>query len=1117
MEFRLLGRLEVEADGVDLTPGRPQQRALLTLLLLRVEAPVATDELVDALWGERPPETALTAIHGHISALRKRLGSHRIQTIWPGYALRLPKADTLDIRRFEELLANAVDVVDAAERASKLGEALGLFRGSPLADFRHEPFARVEAARLDELRLSAAEQKFEAEMELGRHADLVPRLELVVAEHPLRERARILLMLALYRAGRQADALHVAHQARLVLAEELGIEPGPALQLLEQQILNHDPRLAAPELFSPAARTKHPIQPRGIATFLSVRSAGEWTSPDRQGDAPGSTTRMDPDPLQSVAAAHGGQAISGDGASALFVFARVRDAAEAAAQVQALTFNRAINVRIGIHTAEIVPNDEGFSGQGARVAANVCAAAQQGQILLSRASRDLFRETLLDWADLRDLGDHRLQDLGPAQRLYQLVPPGTRVDFPPPRGLERMATNLPIQPTPLVGRGREIREVVAMMVNPGIRLVTLTGAGGSGKTRLALQCAAELLDEFRDGVYLVNLAPLTDVQLVLPTIARTLGVQETAGQTVEEALRRGLHGRQLLVLDNFEHLRAAGPLAAQLAEMASGLRLLATSRAALNVAGERAYAVPPLETPAPSVALDRLLAVESVALFAARARAARSDFAVVPENAPAVAELCRALDGLPLAIELAASRVDILPPAVLVERLSERLNILSAGRRATVDRHRTLEAAIGWSHDLLEPDERSLFMRLSVFVGGCSLTAAEEVCGAGIEVIDGLTALVDQSLVRVEGTDAVPRFTMLETIRHYAAARLGASPEAKAVSQRHIAYFQALAVQAEPHLRGSPGEWLGRLEIEHDNLRAALDRLEAAGESRRALELAGSLWRFWYLRGHLAEGRRRLEQALAADEAQTAARGKALIGSAVMAVNAGDVDAAVARSMEGLALHDRLDDAWGRAYSRFMLGAAVRGAGDLARAHQLLEQAVAEFRELNDEHSALLATRTLADTCDDLGDRERARELYEDSLRRARVTNNQRIQASTLGALAMIAYEEGRIQDALWMLKESLSIHRELADHLDTAVDLARAARALALAGRAGAAVRLLSSFDSVAQELGVRQSGVAALNKETLTSVRRQLDEAAMAEAWRMGRELTVDRALALAINALE
>ena len=1091
MEFRLLGKFEVEADGVDLTPPRRQHRALLALLLLHAGEVVASDDCVEALWGERPPETAQTALHGHVSALRKRLGPERIETHDPGYLLRLAEEDTVDIRQFEHLAA-APPANGRVARAEQLSKTLALFRGDPLADFRYEGFASQEAARLEQLRLAVLEEQIQTELELGRHDEVVLELERLIVEHPLREGLRAQLMLALYRAGRQADALQAFQDARGVLRDELGLDPGPALRRLEQQILNQDPELAAPDAFAPARHPAAVTKPSGIVTFMLTEAEG----PARE-------------LVRTVLGQHGGLELNTDGDSLLVAFARARDAVAAAVGSQRAT--RSVDaLRIGISSADAIATDEGYMGLGVRGVESIWSAAHPGQILLSQTTRDLLRETPLDTTEVLDLGEHRLTNLTAAQRLFQLVVPDLEAEFPPPRSLETRRTNLPLQATPLVGREREIREVAELLRRREPRVVTLTGTGGTGKTRLAAQVAAELLDSFPDGVFFVSLAPLANPGLVLPTVARTLGVPESS-YDVGKALTRHLRDRQLLlVLDNFEHVLESAPDV--VASTTSTVRLLATSRVPLHLATERVYHVPPLETPERADDVERLLQRESVALFVSRARSVRADFTVTAGNAQPVAEICTGLAGLPLAIELAATRVGVLSPAALLERLNRPLKLLKGGAPDAPERQRTIRATVDWSYELLELQDRRLFMRLAVFAGGCTLEAAESVCGDDLDVVDGLASLTDNGLMRVEGTDEAPRFTMLEPIREYAVERFEESGEIAELRRGHAAYFLGLAEEAEPNLRGSPGDWLDRLEREHDNFRAALDRLEASGDSETALRLAAALWRFWYLKGHLAEGRRRLESVLPTDERPTAARAKALNGAAVMAVNTGDTEAAMLRAEEALALHRKLGDAWGAAYSVFMLGTAE---DDAARAQQLYEESVRVFRELGDEHSALLVSRNLASIYAYLGDDERAGVLYEDNLRRARATHNDRMEASTLGALALIALDEGRVEDAASMLKSSLRIHARLRDVLDTAVDLCRFASVLARTGKAAPAARLLASFESLGDEVGIRRSGVAEMNEATLAAIRTQLDDAAVAEAWEQGRKLTIGGAATLALDS--
>ncbi len=1082
MEFRILGRLEVVADGLDLTPGRPKQLAALGLLLLRVGEIVSIDEFVDALWGERPPETAHTALHGHISALRKRLGAERIETHAPGYLLRLGPEDDIDVRRFDRVTASAY-ANGPLVRATKLREALDLFRGEPLADFAYDSFARSEAHRLEELRLDTLEELIEADLQLGRHLATLPELERAIAVHPHRERLRGQQMVALYRAGRQAEALTAFGDARRFLVDELGIEPSRSLRLLQQRILNQDAELADPDVFAPVSRLAGTTQ-AGIVTFLLARGAG------------------DAEVMRTVVSQHGGSEVETGERSLLASFARARDAVGAAVGIERVTRG---TVRIGIHSADTPTVGELVDADGARGATTVCAAGHDGQILLSQTTLDLLRETPLHDAAIRDLGEHRLHDLAPPRRLFQLLAPELAAEFPPPNGLAARPTNLPVQASTLVGRRREIREVAALLTQPGTRLVTLTGPGGTGKTRLAIHAAAELFDEFGDGVFLVGLAALTDFRLVPEAVARILGVAEMPGRGVHEQVVRHLRGRRLLlVIDNAEHLLAAAPLLEELAASSPGVRVLVTSRVSLAVPAETTYAVAPLATPA------------GVMLFGARARAVRPDFEITPANAHTVADICTALDGLPLAIELAASRVTVLPPTALLQRLDRRLRLLTRRTPDGPERHRGLRAAIDWSYELLDPDDRKLFARLAVFAGGCTLDAAESVCGTDLDVVDRLSALVDANLVRLEGTDEEPRFAMLQTIREYAVELLDDSDQNDELIRRHAVHFLAIAEEAEPYLRDSPGVWLEHLEREHVNLRAALDRLRTGAGADIGTRLAGALWRFWYLKGHLTEGRRRLEDALSSDARQTPARAKALIGAAVMALNCGDPAAARRRAEEGIALSSDLGDTWSAAYAGFILGSTFL-LDDPQRAQRLLEASAQSFSQLGDDHSMLLAMRNRARAAEQ-DDRDYARTLYEDSLRIARETSNPRMIASTLGALAVMALDDGRPDDALAMLEESLGLHEGIGDLIDTSLDLCRAATALEQAGKPTAAVQVIAGLERFRVDVGgLRGAQLAEWTDQALAASRAQLGAAAFTEAWEQGRQMTTAETLACALAELQ
>jgi predicted ATPase/class 3 adenylate cyclase len=771
--------------------------------------------------------------------------------------------------------------------------------------------------------------------------------------------------------------------------------------------------------------------------------------------------------LRQAVRAHDGVEVDLQGDAFFVVFPTVRGALEAAAAATEELASGPIRVRIGIHTGTPHLAEEGYVGEDVHLGARIAASGHGGQVLLSKETRELVE------VELTDLGEHRLKDFQDPVGIFQL---GAE-RFPPLKTISN--TNLPRPASSFVGRDKEVEEVAALL-QAGARLLTLTGPGGSGKTRLAIEAAGELVPKFKAGVFWVGLAPLRDPALVVETIAQTLGAQDSLAEHIGER-------ELLLLLDNLEHVVEAATELASLVETCPNLRLLVTSRELLRVRGEVEYPVLPLAEP------------EAVELFCVRARA---------EPDETVHALCRALDDLPLALELAAARASVLSPKQILERLAG-LDLLKGGRDAD-PRQQTLRATIEWSFDLLDEEERRLFARLAVFVGGCTLEAAEEVADADLDI---LQSLVDKNLLR----HTEERFWMLETIREYAAERLDASGEADRLRQRHGQNFLALAEEAEPNLHRYSRKWLDRLEREHDNLRAAFDRFGASGESELALRLAGALSRFWDEKGHLAEGRRRLEVALRTDNRPTAARAKALNGAADMAVSLGDATTATVRAEEGLALHRTLGDAWGTAESGFLLGLAVADEDDFARAQQLFGESARQFRELGDQQYALVATRMLAWMCYRLGDREGGRALHEDNLRQARALGNEHIEASTLGALAMIAVDQGRVDDAVSMLKESHRIHRDLGDPIGIARGLCRVARVLASRERAGMAARLLSSSEALHEELGARlRPWLAQMNEETLTSVRAQLDEAAFAEAWEEGRVLTADEALALALDSL-
>src|SRR5215217_2338175 len=621
--------------------------------------------------------------------------------------------------------------------------------------------------------------------------------------------------------------------------------------------------------------------PTGTVTFLFTDIEGSTSLWEHDAPTMQEALARHDEILQNTIEDRGGYVFKTVGDAFCAAFDTATDATEAALAAQRALLEEgwadeigSIRVRMALHAGAAEERGGDYFGPPLNRVARLLSAGHGGQILLSHTTQELTRDDLPEGASLRDLGQRRLKDLFRPERVFQLLAPDLPSGFPPLKTLDARLNNLPTQPTPLVGREREVAGVCRLLRGGGVRLLTLTGPGGMGKTRLALQVAADLVDEFEDGVFLVPLAPISDPDLVVPTVARTLDITETSGRTPEEALKDYLRNKEIvLVLDNFEQVVEAAPLVGELLSACPALKVLATSRTVLRLYGEREFTVPPLELPDPShpQPLERLTQYEAVRLFVERAQAAKAGFSVTDENALAVAKICAHLDGLPLAIELAAVRIKLLPPQAILVRLGNRLKLLTGGARDLPERQRTLRATIEWSHELLDEGQKILFARLAVFAGGCTLEAMEAVCDAERDLplddpIKGASSLLDKSLLRREegSEESEPRFSMLETIREYAQERLEESEAAEEIRRLHAECYLALAEEAEPRLRGPEVVTsLGRLETEHDNMRAALSWSLKSGEAELGLRLGVALLWFWSARGYWSEGARWLEESLA--------------------------------------------------------------------------------------------------------------------------------------------------------------------------------------------------------------------------------------------------------------
>jgi predicted ATPase len=680
---------------------------------------------------------------------------------------------------------------------------------------------------------------------------------------------------------------------------------------------------------------------------------------------------------------------------------------------------------------------------------------------------------------LTELGRHRLKDLTEPQPLYQLGDD----EFPPLKTLYQ--TNLPVQPTPLVGREEELAEVLALISKA--RLVTLTGAGGSGKTRLALQAAAELVDDYPQGVWWVSLAVLRDPELVESTIAQAVGARDGLGDHLREQ-------KTLLLVDNFEHLLSAAPRIAALLAEAPKLRVLATSRERLALAAEHEYQVP------------TLVPGEAIALLTARARQLKPGF----EPDEHVEEICRRLDGLPLAIELAAARVKVLRPEQILERLATSLELLTASARDAPERQRTLRATIEWSYHLLDASEKELFARLAVFAGSFELEAAEAVCEAEP---DTLASLVDKSLLRQteEG-----RFFMLETLREFALERLEETSARSELRKRHAQHYLALAERAEPELRG-PGQqgWLDRLEGDHDNLRAVLAWSREVGDTQLGLRLASALWRFWRTHNHLAEGSRVIEAILELGEAAPASlAAQALRGASRLAMDEGDVARSVARAEEALVAARTSGEAREVAAATENLGLMKILTGAMSEAFAPLEESIALYRAIGDSVGTADALNNLANALLVCGETARAAEVGDEALALQRNTDNALGTAFVLHTLGYIALYAGDLELAGGRLSECLALYHELGDLSRVGDSLEGLAHVAAGRGNDSRAAVLWAAGESIRAEAGKQmEPPEAALHDDALTLVRSRLGETAFARAWAEGAALVSEEAVAYAL----
>jgi predicted ATPase/class 3 adenylate cyclase len=867
--------------------------------------------------------------------------------------------------------------------------------------------------------------------------------------------------------------------------------------------------------------------PTGTVTFLFTDIEGSTRLLHELGDGFGELLNQHHRVLREVLARNNGVEVGTEGDAFFIAFNTVTDAVNAAAEMQrGLAQHRDstgidLQVRMGMHTGEAQLVGDNYGGLDVHRAARISAAASGGQVLLSAATAHQAQgnSRLDDGIRLLDLGRFRLKDLADPEQLFQLCVEGLRSNFPPPAGLGN-PLHLPPRLDEFVDRSSEIRTIQALLAER--RLVTLTGPGGTGKTRLATEVGRLVADDFPDGIYFVELAAIFDFSLVPSTIAGTLSLREEGARPIIETVTEYLATKQiLLILDNFEQVVESAPLISDLLRAAPGLKVMVTSRVSLLISGEHEYPVPPMALPDPRRLpdLDGLSVYESIDLFLKRARSVKPDFALTDDNAPVIAEICVKLDGLPLAIELAAARTRLLSPDEILARLGQSLSLLSKAGRDVPQRQRTLMDAIGWSYELLDPELQALFLKLGIFRGGWTLDDVEAVAnpdGAlGIDVIDGLETLISSSLVRAwNADDSQTWFVMLQTIREFALQTLADTGELQQLRMIHAGYFAGLARRAEPQIFIDDQDWPDRLDLEHDNLRAALQRFMDAGEIQEGLAMATCLWRFWQIRAHLAEGRAWLSQLLAIPKSKDdpAIRGAALIAIGGLTYWQNEYAATRVHYEEALDTFESIGDQRGIAEALYNIGFLFLIEGDTKNSRGFHERSLAMYTDLDDDLNVAFAKWGLAMAHVRDGEAEEAGRLARESL--DTFERHRNWYGRSLGEFVLMQIDriDGNYEKVLALIREVLERPESQKDAVGISSLLEIQANIEIAIGRPRRGLKLAAAGDHMRTEYGGGAPPPLLNLEDPRALVAGVLSEETIENIWSEGRQMSLEESLAYA-----